>query len=271
MLRLIGCSMNRMLATRRARRGRGLHALPQIEQGGEVVVLLVAVERDVIGLRDGVEHRRDIGEALQIGVDRAANLELEEAVAVVRNHVLERLRQSVADIAGMAGNGIEEADGVARGDAHRRRELRQEAPQVEAGEIARLRGQQGGIDAGEVRADRLIERTASAPAQGVERGAVDLCRTEKLAASALRPRAARRRSARRNGRQMAERGARPPRRGIGVGGEREAASACSKLSSLVSASSCRTTWARAFPPPLPNASCRREARCAPAQTPAAPA
>ena len=127
----------------------------------------------MIGLRDTIQHRCDVDEALQIGVDGAADLELEEGVAVVRDHVLERLRQAVADLARVAGDGIEEADGVARGNADRRRELRQEAPQVEAGEVARGRGQQSGIDAREVRAHRLVERTARAPAHGIEHGAVD--------------------------------------------------------------------------------------------------
>src|SRR5262249_13530499 len=140
--------------------GRSLHPPPQIEQGGEVVVLLVAVERDVIGLRYRVEYRRDVDQALQIGVDRAADLELEKGVAVVRDHVRERLRQAVADLAGMTGDGVDEADGVARGDAYGRRKLRQEAPQIEAGEIAGLRGQQRGIDPRQVRAHRLVERTA---------------------------------------------------------------------------------------------------------------
>ena len=67
---------------------RGLHPPPQIEQGIEIVILLVAVERHVIGLGYAVQHRRDLGKALQVGVRVAADLELEEGVAIGRNDLL---------------------------------------------------------------------------------------------------------------------------------------------------------------------------------------
>ena len=86
---------------------RSLHAPPQIEQRVEIVILLVAVERDMVGPGDAVQHGRDLDQPLQIGVDHAAHLELEKSVAIGRNHLFQRLRQAVGGGAGMAGDGVD--------------------------------------------------------------------------------------------------------------------------------------------------------------------
>src|SRR5262249_43493818 len=50
--------------------GRRLHTPPQIEQGIKIIILLVAVQRDMVGPGDAVQHRRNFDEALQVGVGR---------------------------------------------------------------------------------------------------------------------------------------------------------------------------------------------------------
>ena len=124
-----------MLATRRSSCGPALHTPPQIEQGIEIVILLVAVERDVIGPGNAVKHCRDFGEAPQVGVRVAADLELEEGVAIGRNDLLQRFRETVIDLARLAGNDVHQADRVARGDARAGCQLREETLHVEAGQL----------------------------------------------------------------------------------------------------------------------------------------
>src|SRR4029453_14303670 len=53
---------------------RGLPAPPQIKQSIQVVILLVAVERDVVGRIDAVQYRGDLEQALQIALHRACEL-----------------------------------------------------------------------------------------------------------------------------------------------------------------------------------------------------
>ena len=200
---------------------RSLHAPPQIEQRFEIVILLVAVERDVVGPGDAVQHGRDFHQPLQIGVDHAAHLELEKSVAIGGNHLCQRLRQAVGGGAGMAGDGVDQADRVACGNARRRHQLREEPRQVEARQVRDLRRQQRGIDAGQIGAHGVVERAASAAAQGVEHGAVDLGRTE---ARDQRVEAERRPLGNLPlvmGGEMAERGARSGRLRISGGGEHE--------------------------------------------------
>ena len=48
---------------------RFLHPAPQLEQRRDVVILLVAVERDEIGLGRAVQHGGDLDQPRQIGVD----------------------------------------------------------------------------------------------------------------------------------------------------------------------------------------------------------
>ena len=124
--------MNIVLATSRCQLRRCLHAPPQFEQRFDVVILLVAVERDEIRLRRRIEYRGDFDQPLQIGNDIAADLELEIAVAVGRHHLLQRFRQTVADLVRMTGNDIHQADSVASGDRFGGRQLRKKSRHVEA-------------------------------------------------------------------------------------------------------------------------------------------
>ena len=74
--------------------------LPQFDHGVDVLELLVAIERDEIRLCDGIENCRDAGKALDVGVDAAADFELEIAVTVSRNCLLQTFRQSVVETFG---------------------------------------------------------------------------------------------------------------------------------------------------------------------------
>src|SRR4029434_10321243 len=85
---------------------RGLHTPPQIEQAIEIIKLLVAIQRDMVGPSDTIQHCRDLDEALQLGVDRAADLELEKSVAEDVNGLFQRFGQAVVDFARMAGDGV---------------------------------------------------------------------------------------------------------------------------------------------------------------------
>ena len=114
---------------------RRLHAPPQIEQRLDVVVLLVAVERGEIRLGARIEYRRDLAQPLQIGGHIAADLKLEIAVAVGGHHLFQRFRQSVADLAGMTGDDVDQPNRVPCGDCFGGRELREKAGRIEAREI----------------------------------------------------------------------------------------------------------------------------------------
>jgi hypothetical protein len=68
----------------------------------------------------------------------------------------------------MSGDGVDQPDRVACENCRGRRQLCEESLHVEAGQIGQLRRQQGGIGPGQIDPHRLIERTARAPAHGVE-------------------------------------------------------------------------------------------------------
>ena len=106
-----------------ARQARlGVHPPPEREHALDVVVLLVAVEAAAVAAGDAVEHAGDPRQPLDVGLDVAGDLELEPALAVGGDHLLERLRQAVADALGRVGGGdrVDQADGVAGGDRRRR-------------------------------------------------------------------------------------------------------------------------------------------------------
>ena len=115
----------------------GLHRAPQLDGGLDVVVLLVAVERDVERAGDRVEDAGDLYQALDVGLPVAAHLELESALAVRGDHFVERLGQAVVDPrAGrlVAGDDrVEQADRVPRLDAAHRLEAGEKGGEVEAG------------------------------------------------------------------------------------------------------------------------------------------
>ena len=140
---------------------------PQVDDRVDVIELLVAVERREIGLRDAVEHRGDARQAIDVGIERARDLELEIAVAVGRDHLLQALRQAVVEpLAGefRLRQRVDQTDGVAREDRRRRRKAREERVEIEAGEVGRGRG-------GEpkpVGAHELEHRRAFEPAERVD-------------------------------------------------------------------------------------------------------
>ena len=122
--------------------------------------MLVAVERDEIRLGRAIQHGGNLDQPRQIGIDVAADLELEIADAVGRHDFFQRFRQAIADLSRMAADDIDQSDGVARGDGIRRLQLREKARHVEPAEIADAAVQPRRIDAGEVAAQAVIERTA---------------------------------------------------------------------------------------------------------------
>ena len=64
-----------------------------------------------------VEHGRDARQAIDVGVDVPADLQLEIAVAVSRDNLFQTLRQAVVDALAFrlgARERIDQADGVAR-------------------------------------------------------------------------------------------------------------------------------------------------------------
>ena len=95
--RLIGCSMNDTLRHRRASRGSARIRCHSSITPSTSVVLLVAVERGAVAAFDPVEDRSDAPSRSMSAVDVAAHLELEPAVAVGLDHLLERFRQAVVD------------------------------------------------------------------------------------------------------------------------------------------------------------------------------
>ena len=260
-LRLIGCSMNRMLASQALQPRRALHAPPQIEQGGEIVVLLVAVERGMIGAGDRVQHRRDLGEALQIGVDVAADLELEEGVAVGRDDFFERLRQAVVRPA---------PDGRRWRRPGRPYGARRCSPPASTARgIPACRSRPDPTVAPAAGRDRCPADCSASPRRtssprcrhSASRTARSICAGPKLATSGLRPcgRAGGdllRRNARRNGRTRCA--AWPPGRYRRRQRARARGAAGRNCPRSRARDSCRTTWAPASPPPRPSASCRRD-------------
>jgi hypothetical protein len=156
----------------------GLDRRPQLEGGFDVVVLLVAVDRDVQAL-DAVEHARDPEQPVEVGADVTRDLELEAALAVACDDLLERLRQAVVDprprrLVG-GGDGVDEADGVARLDRRHRLEAGEKGVEVERAEIGdrRMRSH-----ARQVAAHRGPEADAEQAADRVEHRTVEQCVAE---------------------------------------------------------------------------------------------
>ncbi len=108
----------------------------------------------------------------------AADLELEESVAVSRDDFLQRFRQAVIHLSRVTADDIDETYGVARGDAVRGRQLREKARHIETGKIGQLIGKLCRIDAGAIGLHQLAERYVGGETQRVENGAVDLRRAE---------------------------------------------------------------------------------------------
>ena len=138
--------LDRLLDEQRGRhqplqRRRLAHAPPQLGDALDVVVLLVAVERRAVVAGVAVEHGGDAREAVEIGRDVAAHLQLVVAAAVVAHDLLERLRQPVVDaLAGLLVGGddrIDQPDRVPHGDVRARPQAAEEALQIVAGEIGR--------------------------------------------------------------------------------------------------------------------------------------
>ena len=95
-----------------ARQGRGAaHGVHQARDVLHALVLLVAVQRDQVGLGDqAVEGRGDAPEAVQVGIELAADLELEVAEPLELHALLERLREPVPEPA--VGRHVRGDDGV---------------------------------------------------------------------------------------------------------------------------------------------------------------
>jgi hypothetical protein len=146
--------------------------LPQLQHAFDAVVLLVAVQRAAVAAVDAVQHRGDAQQSRHVGVDVASHLELEPAVAVGGNHLFQRLGQAVAHgLVGVgAGDRVDEADRVARGDVFRRPQAAQEGVEIEAHHVG---CQRRGLDAGPVAADHFEEGLAQRAAQRIEQGTVD--------------------------------------------------------------------------------------------------
>jgi hypothetical protein len=96
----------------------GLHRAPQGQGAIGVLVLLVAIQRRVVG-GAGVEHGRDAAQPLHVGAEVAAHLQLPEAVAVGGEHLLQRFRQTVIHALRLVGGDdrVEQADRVAGVDS----------------------------------------------------------------------------------------------------------------------------------------------------------
>ena len=114
------------------------------------------------------------GEALEVGRDIAADLQLVIAAAVVAHDLLERLGKAVVDaLAGLlvaGGDRIDEADGVADLDRRRHAQAAEEGADVEAGKVGR---EVGRADAEEVLRDHLREGAAGRAPERIGDGAVE--------------------------------------------------------------------------------------------------
>src|SRR6266480_1873586 len=85
-------------------------------------VLLVAVERRLVGLLAAIEDGRDGDEALDVGLRIAADLELEPAVPVARDDLGKRIGQAVVELFFCGRHRVEQADGMPGRDGLRRTE-----------------------------------------------------------------------------------------------------------------------------------------------------
>ena len=96
--------------------GLGTHARQQFVQLLGALVLLVAVQRGVVGLGQAVQHRGDGAEPINVGVDAAADLEFVIPVTVDLQHFLQSFGQSVVDGLGyvLPRDGVQQAHGVPR-------------------------------------------------------------------------------------------------------------------------------------------------------------
>ncbi len=155
------------------------HRPPQLEHAVDVPVLLVAVEADHVRIGQPVEHRGDRRQPRHVGVHVTADLELEIAVTVDGDHLLQGLRQAVVDPFALATVGgddrIDHADGMAGVNARGGAE-----PGEERGDVVPLElGQQPlGRDARKVGVDGGEDRRLVQLAQPVEDRPVDQRRPE---------------------------------------------------------------------------------------------
>ena len=157
---------------------RVLHAPPQVEQRGDVVVLFVAVEGDEIGLGNAIDDAGDVDQPRQIGRGIAADLEFEVAVAVGGDDLFQRFRQSIVDLSRVAANDVDKADGMARGDAIGGLKSREKMRHSETRQIGQMAGEEQRIDAGKIGAHAVVERTIERQEQRIENSAIDLGRSE---------------------------------------------------------------------------------------------
>ena len=129
----------------------------------------------MIGPVDAIEDTGDLGQALEVGRDVAADLQLEVALAVSGDDFGQGLRQAVADRLRRGQDRVDHADGVAGVDARRRPQAGQKTVHIETIEVRR---QPCRLDAGEVAAHRLEEGDPLDPAKAVQDGAIQQRRAE---------------------------------------------------------------------------------------------
>jgi len=145
-------------------------AAPEIVDGRHRFELFVAIERYCVPGQP-VEDRGDPQQSRDVGVDVAAELDLEIAIAVRGDHLFQRRRLAVVRtlhiVAGIER--VEHADRMPRGDRRSRLQAAQKSVEVEPGQI----GSQAHVDAGEIGPDSLCERDIERAAKRIEQRAVD--------------------------------------------------------------------------------------------------
>ena len=97
--------------------------------------MLVAVERDEIRPGDAIQHGRNFGQPCQIGIEIAADLELEVAVAVGGDDFFQRFRQIITDLSRMAANDVDQPTVWRAAMRLAGCQQREKARHVEAGQI----------------------------------------------------------------------------------------------------------------------------------------
>src|SRR5262249_13367085 len=155
-------------------RRRLAHPLPKLGNAVDVVVLLVAIKRGAVVADLAVEDRGDAGQALEVGRDIPAHLQLVVAAAIAARHLLERLREPIADPLGgglVAGHDrVEQANGVPHGDLTPRTEPGEKAGKLETVEIG---GELGDGKARQIAADHVGKRLAADAPERIENGAIE--------------------------------------------------------------------------------------------------